>query len=458
MLPVSFVFFLIGGIGPNILIALLSMAVLFVGSILLWRPGESPILLFAFALPWAQASIAIWHANWLGIGIVDYTPFVGDTQAAVIMSLAGLLALAVGMRLGAGKRRWEDVLGLHQTALSQPPMRWFRLYAIAWVVSFLALSFAWIVPGLSQPMLALAAMKWAFFYMLAFACFTRGLERGQLFVLVFLFELVTAIGGYFSDFKTVFFVTLLAALASGVRVSPKTLLSLALLVTSLIVMGIVWTAVKDDYRIYVGGGRQQIVTVDYLTRLGKLAELVGDLSGEKLANGADQFLRRISYVEFFGVVLVQVPTVQPHTEGAILWDSLIRPFMPRLLFPEKEVIDDTARTNLYTGGMVGTSEGTSISLGYVAEAYIDFGKFGMFGVLCAIGIFYGAVYRTLLRWRASQGLLGTAMATMVLESVGALENSFTKVFGGVIVSLFVAWAMILFILPHWAPWLVRVKR
>ena len=48
-----------------------------------------------------------------------------------------------------------------------------------------------------------------------------------------------------------------------------------------------------------------------------------------------------------------------------------------------------------------------------------------------------------------------AVATAVLTSVGPMENSFTKVFGGVIVSLVVAWAMIVFIVPRWAPWLVR---
>jgi hypothetical protein len=47
------------------------------------------------------------------------------------------------------------------------------------------------------------------------------------------------------------------------------------------------------------------------------------------------------------------------------------------------------------------------------------------------------------------------VATAVLASVGALENSFTKVFGGVIVSFVVAAAMIVFIVPRWAPWLVR---
>ena len=92
--------------------------------------------------------------------------------------------------------------------------------------------------------------------------------------------------------------------------------------------------------------------------------------------------------------------------------------MPRLLFVDKDVIDDTARTNLYTGGLAGSSEGTSISLGYVAEAYIDFGTFGMFAALLAIGLLYGAIYRVLSRWHRSRGLLGIAVATAVLVSVG----------------------------------------
>ena len=58
---------------------------------------------------------------------------------------AQLLALAVGMRLGAGPRRAEDVLAVRETALSQPMRRWFRLYAMAWAIGFLALSFATIL-------------------------------------------------------------------------------------------------------------------------------------------------------------------------------------------------------------------------------------------------------------------------------------------------------------------------
>ena len=459
VLVVAQVIFLVGGIGPNWILALLSVAVLAAGTILLWRPGESPILVFIFSYSWLQSSIAIYHANWLSIDVAEYAPFFSETRSATVLSLGGILTLALGMRLGAGPRRVNDVLGPRQIAMSQPVDRWFRLYALAWVGSFLALSYAWVVPGLSQPLLALAAMKWAFFYMLAFAYFLRGLRAGWLLPCAFLFELVTSIGGYFSDFKAVFFVTLSAAVASGVKFSPGKLISSTLLAVLLVILGIVWTAVKGDFRDFVsGGGGEQVMTVDYATRLSKLADLVGDLDRDSLANGADQFLRRISYVELFGVVLANVPSIEPHTEGAILWDAVVRPFTPRLLFPDKDVIDDSARTLRYTGGLVGAAESTSVSLGYVAETFIDFGEYGLFAALLGIGCFYGAIYRILVRWKSSRGLLGTSLATAALLNTAALENSFTKVFGGVVVSLLAAWAIAAFAMPRIAPWLIPERR
>jgi hypothetical protein len=143
----------------------------------------------------------------------------------------------------------------------------------------------------------------------------------------------------------------------------------------------------------------------------------------------------------------------PHENGALFWDAVSRPVMPRLLFPDKEAIDDSVRTNHYTGGLSGTSEGTSISLGYVAESYIDFGTIGMFPALFLVGLLFGRIYRGLLRWRASRGLLGMGLASAVLTGGAALENSFTKTFGGVAVALLVAVLLAGLVLPRWAPWL-----
>jgi hypothetical protein len=455
-LPVALALFLFGAAGPNLLLALLSVAVLIAGCLLLWRPGEPPILLFTFAYPWLQGSVAIFHANWLGLNVAEYSPFTGEMYSAIVMSLLGLLTLAVGMRLGAGPRRTYDVYVLREMALSQPIQRWFWLYALVWAAGFAALSVAWVMPGLTQPVLALVGMRWAFFFMFAVACFAQGRGLSGLFMAAFAFELAAGLGSYFADFRTVFIITFFAALASGTRISSRALLGAGVLSAVVVVLAVVWTAIKGEYRSFVSGGEAaQIVTVDFVTRLAKLYELAANLDVETLISAADQLLRRLTYVEFFSVVLVNVPASIPHTLGAILWDAIIRPFLPRLLFVDKDVIDDTARTNLFTGGLAGSSEGTSISLGYIAEAYIDFGSFAMFAALLAIGFLYGAIYRVLSRWRRSQGLLGIAMATAVLVGVGPMENSFTKVFGGVVVSLVLAGMLIVLVVPRWAPWLVR---
>jgi hypothetical protein len=456
VIPAAIALALLNSTSPNPLLALLSATVLVAGSVLLWRPGESPVLLFTFAFPWVQGSISIFHANWLGLDIGDYATNTGDIPSAVVLSLLGILAMAVGMRLGAGPRRPDLAYAAQSLAMAYPASRWLGLYAAAAAVGFVAMTFAWAMPGLTQPLLALANMRWAFFFMLAYAYFTCTHQRRGLFPLVFLLELATGIGAYFADFRLVFIVTLTAALASGIKISARAIMGSGALAVLTVVFAVVWTAVKGEFRSFVSGGQAaQIITVDYTTRLAKLYELVTDLGSDALSEAANQLLRRLTYVEFFSVVLINVPASIPHTLGAILWDAIIRPFMPRLLFVDKEVIDDTARTNLYTNGLAGNSEGTSISLGYVAEAYIDFGPYAMFPVLLLIGMFYGSIYRFFIRWRRSYGLYGMAIATTVLMSVGPLENSFTKVFGGVIVSLVVAWVLIF---PRWLPWLVPDRR
>src|SRR5271166_5798207 len=140
--------FFAGAFSPNVLLALLSVTVLILGCMLLWRPGESPILLFLFVFPWLQASISIFYANWLGIDVAALDPFGGDISTAILLSIAGLIMFAAGMRVGAGPWRWQDSYVLQREALSNPFSRWFRLYLVGWTTSFVALSFAWFIPGL----------------------------------------------------------------------------------------------------------------------------------------------------------------------------------------------------------------------------------------------------------------------------------------------------------------------
>src|ERR1043166_5237413 len=65
---------------------------------LLWRRGEPPVLVFACAMQWLQASAAIFYTNSYGISLEQAS---GGTEfeRATWLSLGAVLALALGARL-----------------------------------------------------------------------------------------------------------------------------------------------------------------------------------------------------------------------------------------------------------------------------------------------------------------------------------------------------------------------
>ena len=107
-----------GGFGVNNMLALFALAVFLFVSWLLWRPRESPVLLFVVVYQWLQASIKIFHANWIGVDISNFASYGGDIELAIELSLVGIVVLAIGMRLGAGAWRLRRRLGEPRHLLS----------------------------------------------------------------------------------------------------------------------------------------------------------------------------------------------------------------------------------------------------------------------------------------------------------------------------------------------------
>ena len=447
--------FLLGGGGPNYGAALWSSGALFCGIAILWRRGEFPLLLFVFLMPWLQASTSIFYSNYLGIQLQNYSDYRGEMELAVILSLAGLVAMAIGMRLGAGKPAPALTRGALAIASQRPLSQWFNIYLIAAVLSYSLTSVAYISPGLTQFILAVENLKWAFFFMLGFAATVRGALRSPYFVIPFLGEFMMSAGGFFSDFKTVFIVSILAVSAVSRPSNARTTLGVALFASVLIILGAAWSSVKTEYRHYVSGGTgDQVVVVDYLTRVSKLASMVSNLDGSALSEGFDKLLHRFSYVEFFSAELDYIPNIRPYQDGAITADAVLRPFTPRLLFPEKNAIDDTERTRQLTGVKLQLTRQTSISVGYVGEFYADFGVPAMFAALLAVGWLYGRAFNWLINDRRFAGPFGMGLACAVLMQVGALENSFTKIFGGLVVSLLACWAIAHYVIRPYCPWVL----
>jgi hypothetical protein len=436
-LACCFLMLVTGAFEFNFAVSALSAGTLLFGLLILWRPGESQILAFLFGYHWLQASTGIFLATFAGQPLNAYYLDQAPVEEATMLTLVALCAMVIGLRAVVGPLQPRSATLAYQQASSRSLRTWFIYYAIAFVGGELARLGTNVAPGLSQVFEGFANIRWAFFFILAVAHFRQKKNTGIWFPAAFAFEFATGLGGFFSDFKTVFIFTLLAMLSAKVSFSPSRLIGLVTIAAMALGLAVIWTAIKSDYRSYVNGGeRTQSVNVGYVEQMQKIGELTLALEAEDLGLGVDNLMKRLSYVEFFGYTIERVPAQLEHENGAILWDAATRPFMPRILFPEKTVINDSDRTNLYTGlNMAGAEEGTSISLGWIAELYIDFGAWGMMLAAMLIGVFYGAIYRFLTSWSKSQGLLGFATATVVLFGAVYLESSITKVIGGVVVSL-----------------------
>ncbi|MBC7657559.1 MAG: hypothetical protein H7147_10375 [Frankiaceae bacterium] len=420
-------------LGAIVLLALIGM--------LLWRPGEPPALLFAMGYHWMQASVLVLYANWKGLDM-DALGYGAQVQAATWLTFGAILCVALGMRLGArqtyGAVAQPSVLAI---ASQLSVRRLFAACLAAIVLSTVANRLAYVVPGLVQPILALTLLRWVVVYVFTYAVLSQ--QRGfRLLAVVFTIEIGIGFLGFFSDFKTVPIVMLLAALAApaslkGIR--RRTVVLLSLVILSLAVL---WTGIKTDYRQFLNqGSGQQVVLVPVSERIGKLAELAGNMTPARYGDAVVALVERVSYVYYFGQVMQTVPRDIDY-EGGRLWrEAVMRTLVPRLLDPDKLIIDDSERTSYYTGNRVaGAEQGASISLGYVAESYIDFGPVLMMAPLFAWGLFVGVLYRLLIR-ATRFPLLGYGCAT-VLVALGAavLEQSNLKM-----VSAFVLGFLVLFV-------------
>lgn len=405
---------------------------------LLWRPGEPPALLFAMAYHWVQASILVLDANLRGRPLADMG--LGDAVVpATWLTLAGVLAVAVGMRIGAGPSRAAaqvpQMLAMVRE-FSIIRLFWTTLLAIAAVL--LVGQVAYIVPGLTQPLLALAAVRWAVVLVFTYVVFVRH-EGYGLLAIVFLVELGIGVAGFFSDFKTVLVVMAIAGAAAPGALRGARFGVIASIAVAVIALGVVWSGVKMEYRYFLNQGTgQQVVLVPVADRMAKLAELVGDLDGPRLATSTQALAQRLSYVDYFGQVLRHVPARLEHTGGQLWGEAISRTLVPRLIDPDKPVIDDSERTSRYIGARVaGAAEGASISLGYIAESYIDFGAALMHLVLLAWGVAVGFAWRTLQR-AGPWPLLGHACAAVLVALYASvLEQSNLKMFAAITVGLVV---------------------
>jgi len=408
---------------------------------LTWRAGEPPVLLFAVSYQWLQVSMKIFHANLLGIPVASLG-FFARTELAIWLSLGGLLVLAAGMRLAT--------LGLAPAdpAEAGAELRSFSLERMwAFYVAFFAgkeviHAVAWRVSGLTQSLLAVADLRWFFFFLFAYGAFSRR-RRYDLLALAVALEIVFGFTGFFSAFKEIFFALLIAYLTARPRFGARNAATVAGFIGAVMALGVLWMTVRGDYRTYVSQGeRSQVVRTEFFERSGHMLSMLLEIDRPALADGIERLAERMAYVDYFAMAALNVPSRIPFEEGA-LWRSAVEHVLkPRLFFPGKPILlSDSELTMKYTGlWLASGAEGTSISLGYFAESYIDFGPWGMMIPIFLVGFAWGLMYRAFLS-RSTAVIYRFAAAVAVLMGANQFEIYSVKLVGGVLTTflVFAAW-------------------
>ena len=439
-----------GLLTANPLLTAASILVLPVFATLLWRPGETPVLLFAVGFQWVQVTAKVFHADVLGIPVVQLA-FTQSVVDAVWLGLTGLVVLAVGVRLGLRLLREPTAQRARAEADALSVDRAFVLYAVCYVLAVVVEGAIGAGSALSQAGAGVEAIHWVAFFVFAYLALEQR-QRLLLLAAAVAFEFVAGIG-FFSGFKTVLFVSLIVYFTARPALRPSAVLSGAALVGVILVVGVAWTVVKPEYREFLnqGSGQQEtVVSQDEATDM--LIRLVSDLTLDDLVYGLDPLFTRVAYVDFFSLTLDYVPAVIPHEDGE-LWAGAVRHVLqPRLLFPDKPALSsDSERTMFYTGAHV-ADDGTSISIGYMGESYIDFGRIGMFAPIFLIGLLWGLIYAYFVR-NARSTLVGYAFATALLVQAYQFEIVGTKLLGGILAKFIVLALLLRFAEPVIWSWL-----
>ncbi|MFC4211309.1 hypothetical protein ACFOWA_08965 [Pedobacter lithocola] len=396
---------------------------------LLWRKDEPPILFFGLLMQWSQVCLKVFYANYQYKNFSDLFIYYQNINQAYYYSLISLYVITLGIFLIVKNIPMINFDSFQSTMKSYNLKKIVTLYVTTICLTPIILYFSHAFPGLQQFFIKIQDLKWAIFFFFFTYYFLFNQNRKLLYIILTA-EVIFSLTGYFSSFKDFFIVAIILFIFIKRTYTYLNYAAFGLLIALLFNLMIVWQYVKPEYRNYLSGGEsRQIVTVSKAEALKKLYDLTTKTDNLKYEDGVTNLLDRVSYIDIFSASIAYVPSNRPHEHGRLWIDALKRIVMPRILFPKKTSIDDTEKTIIYTGvGFAGANSGTSISLGYITENYIDFGFPGMLIPLLLWGIIIGLAYKYIIQKSYNQ-IWGLAFVVPFIFQINLFEMALDKLIG-----------------------------
>lgn len=444
----------LAGVWLDDLYSALAVFTLVASCSLIWRQDDPPVLPFIIVFQWTSVTAGYWYAKVFGTFPGFYRP--GNVEYTMTLSLLGLLTLAVGMRLvlqWIGARHLPRDSGAASDQVTTVwPLFWIVMitYGIDYAYSINSREFGSLgsfVQRVLEFRQVLLVTLWLEIL--------RARRHVALLLISFVWAVVPRLGTYYSDFKSPVLLLLLVlaatwrpwdskwwprSIVAGIKVAP--------LVAALLVMLLIWQGglkrntrdAHDQGAIGADPGERISFFVQSFKQ--ELPSLM-----ERPEPYVEALVERVSYITFFSRVLEHVPDREPHSDGELLTLAMSNAFVPRFLVPDKaELPSDSYYTRRFAGVQV--AEGaTSVSIGYMAEFYADWGYGGMFLSIFLYGAWIGVI-AVIVRRFAAVPLLRAGALVVVLLAVADFEHQFIKGFAALNLNAAVTLALMAIVGPQ----------
>ena len=382
---------LVVGLAAGDWLAAASVLTLMLSVKLAWTDDGLFVLPIAMAFQWMQGSLGVMYFGFTGrtlpaIDSSDYRPM-------VLISFGCCLALSAGIRLGLMLKKAPDPDAPRPGFAFSIGLLW-AFYGVTVVAEGALQTLAPEYPSLRQILVTFESARLGVLFLILRRLCSAPPRFGLVGAVVAL-EIVLGITGFFAGFREPIVLAVLAILEIFERKNVRHWFALAAASVAIMALGVLWMGIRTQYR------RDYVEVDTFSSSRGARVNRVEDLAGAflkndwgSLLNTTDSLVDRMWTIYYPALALKRVPSVLPHTDGAILGAALTHIVTPRIFFPDKgELPSDSDEVRKYSGVHVaGREVNTSIAFGYAAESYIDFGVPLMFVPVFAFGIFAGFCY------------------------------------------------------------------
>jgi hypothetical protein len=429
----------------NGIILFAGMAIFFILMGNLNQPYKPVVFTIILIYHFIQISAGIWESNYINEDI-NYRSV--STDLATICSYIGLLFLFLPVVYYQNKIppvtralfvKHADRLSIDKT---------FRVYLISFFAMNALTGIAFLVPSLTQIFISIANIKWFIFLLFGYQSILKKRKRKEFYFFCAL-EFAMGFYSYFSEFKTImFFIGSLYLCMLAVVTFNKMMIACAAIAV-LFFGGVFWTSIKGDYRGFLNKGTStQTIQVEKSAALDKLVELSEKQNAGTFKESIHNFLDRFQYTFHLAKAMDRVPAVVPYQNGDNWGQTLRFVLTPRILDANKGTYDASIKATTYTGiRYSGAKRGTSVSLGYFADGYIDFGYVGMFIPLLILGLIFGKSYFYFVKNSSNNYLFNYAVVGALFMEHFAFESDSIFLAGRIYVNLVVFFLLKIFFFP-----------